>query len=175
MTTELHITGHPKSVIGTPAYTGPYSRLRGDHPLWVEQGRRAWEMTIVGPYSVREAAAALGMSTTTTWRRAWWFHDWLVLPRLYGLEPGPVPHQRGTRAVPNGRPISLPMDAHSVFRQLLDAGVTVETIAASWRTIPVCIRNLAIGRMVRERLDEGGRAWLDEESNRRRDHLLTKW
>lgn len=143
---QLVIAGHPYMRIGTPASTGPYARLRGNHVQWLEQGAAAWDLVIGRRVPVRTAARILGMSATTTWRRACWFEDWIALPRFYGFTPGPVPHQRGTRAVPNGRPISLPMDAEYVLQQILDAGFTLQDVVASRRAVPVCVRDLAAAR-----------------------------
>lgn len=141
---EVTLTGKPYSRFGTPAHTGPYSRLRGNYAQWIGPARQAWEMIVVGPYTVREAATALGMSPTTTWRRAWWYHDWIALNVWEGLTPGPVPHQRGTRAVPRGRPYSLPRDAPDALRNLRSAGCSWNDIIGSTRTIPKCIRDLAV-------------------------------
>jgi hypothetical protein len=139
---EVTLTGHPYMRIGTPAHTGPYSRLRGNYAMWLEQGAAAWPLIVGGQGSVRQAAKLLGVSPTTAWRRAWWFHDWLVLPRWYGLEPGPVPHQRGTRAVPRGRPIAV-YDTAEVVRDIRAAGYTFGDIIDSHRAVPKHIRDYA--------------------------------
>jgi hypothetical protein len=171
---EIGLSGHPRSVIGTPAWRGPYSRLRCNEAARIEQAAAAWELVEVEGLSVRAAADALGLSVTTTWRRARWYADWTLGPMVYGLPWGPKPHQRGTRAVPRGRPVILPLDAPEVFRDLLASGASAETIAASWRTVPVCIRDIAISHMIREGLDEDGRAWFDEEAQKHRERPLTK-
>jgi hypothetical protein len=167
-TGEIRLSGRPKSVIGTPAFRGPYSRLRCNEAVRIEQAAAAWELIEAEGMSVRAAADALGLSVTTTWRRARWYGDW-TLNLFYGLPLGPKPHQRGTRAVPRGRPVILPLDAHSIFRELLDAGVSAETIAASWRTVPACVRDIATAHMIRENLDEDGRAWFDEQAEKYRE------
>jgi hypothetical protein len=132
----------PKSVIGTPQSSGPYARLRVNCVTrWVE-AERAWFLIHAHGRSVREAAQILGLSMTTTWRRAWWYND-ATIGRFYGYPDGPAPHQRGTRAVPRGRPTILPMDADSVLRQLLAAGYSPRDIVASARTVPACVRDLA--------------------------------
>lgn len=143
---EVRLAGHPYMRIGTPAHTGPYSRLRGNYLVWLEQGAAAWPLIVGGRGSVRQAAQLLGLSPTTAWRRAWWFHDWIVLPGYYGLERGPVPHQRGTRAVPNGRPV-LAHDAREIFRELLDSGYCLADIIGSRRVVPKNIRDLAVEQL----------------------------
>lgn len=152
---EIWITGHPKSVIGTTAFRGPYSRTRVNEAVRIPQAAKAWELIEGRGMTVRQAAQVLGMSVTTTWRRARWFGDW-TLNSFYGLPLGPKPHQRGTRACPSGRPIVLPVDAHDVFRQLVGAGISVESIAASWRAVPACIRDIAVAHMIREQLGDDG-------------------
>lgn len=139
---EVRLTGHPYMRIGTPAHTGPYSRLRGNYSLWVQQGAAAWPLIVGGRGSVRQAAKMLGLSPTTAWRRAWWYHDWIVLPGFYGLERGPVPHQRGTRAVPRGRP-TLVHDARDLLRDLQASGYCLADIIGSHRTVPSYVRDLA--------------------------------
>lgn len=132
----------PRSSIGTIASAGPYSRLRLDIVRRYEESFDAWSLIFGGGMSVRKAAAALGMSPTTAWRRAHWFND-QDLNRMYGFPDGPIPQQRGTRAVPRGRPIVLPFDAADVIRELLRQGHSLEDIAASKRTVPACVRDLA--------------------------------
>lgn len=133
----------PKSSIGTPASTGPYNRLRLDPIKRHAEARAAYELIELGGVSVRQAAETLGMSPTTAWRRARWYWDFAIGPVVYGLPEGPPPQQRGTRAVPRGRPVILPMDARWVIDQLLAAGHTLADIAASKRTVPLCVRELA--------------------------------
>jgi hypothetical protein len=144
---EVTLAGHPYMRIGTPAHTGPYSRLRGNYALWLEQGATAWPLIVMHQGSVRQAARLLGISPTTAWRRAWWYHDWIVLNHWAGLEPGPVPRQRGTRTVPNGRPTCLPRDAADVLRDIRAAGYTFGDVIGSHRTVPKCIRDLAAERL----------------------------
>ena len=134
---------HPYMRLGTPAHTGQYSRLRGNYLLWLEQGRIAWPLIVLRQGSVRTAAAILGVSPTTAWRRAWWYHDWIIINRWAGLQPGPVPHQRGTRAVPNGRPYSLPRDAPELLLNIRGRGYSLADIVGSPRTVPRCVRDLA--------------------------------
>lgn len=148
----VQIRDRPRSRIGTPAHTGPYARLRSNDARRIPQAAAAWDLIERRGLTVRAAAAILGLSTTTTWRRARWYADWTLGPAMYGLPYGPPPHQRGTRAVPRGRPIILPLDAPDVYRQLRAAGLTPETIAADRRTVPECVRDLAHWEMMRERL-----------------------
>lgn len=81
---------------------GPTPYLRLNLVTKVEQGRAVAARVDAGQ-SIRAAAAQLGMSLTTAWRRYWWFKDW-TLPTHYGRPHGPIPPQRGTAACPNGRP-----------------------------------------------------------------------
>lgn len=81
---------------------GPYLRLRLDAGVKLTQGYAVVRLVTAG-HSIRSAAAALGMSPSTAWRRYWFAMDW-TLPAYYGREWGPVPPQRGTRACPRGRP-----------------------------------------------------------------------
>lgn len=166
---EVRLDG-PYQRIGTPAHTGPYSRLRGNHVQWLGPARQAWEMIVMGNVGVRAAAARLGMSPTTAWRRAWWYEDWIAQPQYYGLEHGPAPHQRGTRAVPNGRPLCLPRDAEHVLRDLRGAGYSLADIIGSRRAVPKCIRDLAAAELAKladiaerfRQLDAGRRRKLGE-------------
>jgi hypothetical protein len=133
---------NPRSVIGTPQWTGPYSKLRVNPVTRYLEAERAWFLIHRGGLSVRQTAQALGLSATTAWRRACWYND-ATSNRFHGFPDGPPPHQRGTRAVPRGRPIVLPMDAQSVLRDLLAAGYRPQDIVASPRTVPACVRRLA--------------------------------
>lgn len=145
----------PKSVLGTPQCTGPYARLRVNEYTRQQQAYRAWRMTELDGMSIRQAAEALGLSVTTTWRRAKWWADYTLGP-MYGLPFGPVPHQRSTRACRRGRPIVLPLDAPAILEQLLAGGLALEEIADAARVLPSCIRQLAVNRMVRERIAAAG-------------------
>jgi hypothetical protein len=53
---------------------------------------------------IRQVAAALGMSTTTAWRRFWWYQDAVMYTRLRGLPRSHVPPQRATSACTAGEP-----------------------------------------------------------------------
>lgn len=92
---------------------GPVPHLRRQVPdsIKIDQGRRMYELVLGRGLSVRAAAASLGLSPTTGWRRFWLFSDWLMLPRTYGRPVGPYPGQRGTRACPSGRPFLPTLDA----------------------------------------------------------------
>jgi hypothetical protein len=67
-----------------------------------------WDIVAAGG-SISSAARALGVSTTTAWRRYWFLADW-TLPHYYGRPSGPIPPQRGTRACPHGRPYLPTLD-----------------------------------------------------------------
>jgi hypothetical protein len=67
-----------------------------------------WLATATGQ-SIRKAAAELGMSPSTAWRR-WWFYIDFTLPERYGVKRGRIPPQRGTRACPRGRPYQDVLD-----------------------------------------------------------------
>ena len=138
----------PKSVIGTPASSGPYARLRVNDVIRFREAERAWFLVHGAGMSIRTAASALGLSVTTTWRRERWFND-VTLNAHYGFPAGPPPQQRGTRAVPRGRPIVLPMDSADVIRDLRASGYSLADIAISAHTIPACVRRLA-ARMARQ-------------------------
>lgn len=161
---EVRLLDHPRSIIGTTQCTGPYSRVRIDEWRRQTEAADAWRLIFARHMTVRQAADALGLSPTTAWRRAWWWHDY-TLHSIYGLPPGPPPQQRGTRAVPRGRPV-LPHDTDAVIRQLLAAGYTLADIAASWRTVAGFIRAEAYRRLIYERADDDTRAWLDAERDR---------
>lgn len=91
-----------------PRRGGPVPYLRLDLGVKVTEGLAVAEKVAEGA-SIRQAAADLGMSPTTAWRRLWWFRDW-ALPGYYGRPRGPIPPQRGTRACPNGRPYLPTLD-----------------------------------------------------------------
>lgn len=98
-----------------PRRGGPYPRLRLDLAVKVEQGHAVVRLILAG-HSIRQAAAALGLSVTTAWRRYWFVMDW-TLPQHYGRPPGPIPPQRGTRACPRGRPFLPTLDASERARR----------------------------------------------------------
>jgi hypothetical protein len=72
------------------------------------EGLAVWEAVATGS-SIRSAAAQLGMSYTTAWRRYWWVVDF-ELPTRWGVKRGPLPPQRGTKACPRGRPWQPTLD-----------------------------------------------------------------
>ncbi|MFF7260659.1 hypothetical protein ACFZCL_10295 [Streptomyces sp. NPDC008159] len=82
---------------------GPYPRLRADFTIKTTQGLAVMRLVLGEGRTFRQAAAALGMSSTTAWRRYWFVID-LSTPERHGCKPGPMPPQRGTRACPRGRP-----------------------------------------------------------------------
>lgn len=97
MTPETLKVKHPSRRRGGPT---PYVRLPFETKL--AQGLDVWARVAAGA-SIRKAAADLGMSPTTAWRRVWFARDW-ALPTHYGRPAGPIPPQRGTAACPNGWP-----------------------------------------------------------------------
>lgn len=87
----------------SPRRAGPTPYCRLDLTTKVDQGMAVVELVLGRGYSFRQAAAELGMSVTTTWRRGRWVQDWL-LPERYGVRASRLPPQRGTGACPRGRP-----------------------------------------------------------------------
>ncbi len=153
----LTLGGRPYARLGTLAQGGPYPRLRLDYFRRMTEGRAAWDLIIGGGVSVRSAARTLGLSPTTAWRRAWWWHDAVILPAWngYSARRTPIPPQRGTRACPNGRPY-LPYDAADIVRDLvLDQDIDPAVIAAS-PAMPAYVRRVARrveAAMMRDLLD----------------------
>lgn len=82
---------------------GPYPRLRLDLVIKATQGQEVVQLVLGEGRTFRQAGAALGISTTTAWRRYWFALDW-TLPGYYGVKARRLPPQRGTRACPRGRP-----------------------------------------------------------------------
>jgi hypothetical protein len=92
-----------------PRRGGPYPRLRLDIAVKWSQGSDVVQLVSGRGISFRQAARQLGLSTTTAWRRYWWWMD-STLPERWGAKPGPIPPQRGTRACPRGRPYLPTLD-----------------------------------------------------------------
>lgn len=88
---------------------GPYPYLRAPLVTKVTEGALIHELVIGEGVSVREASRRLGLSSTTGWRRFWFYLDW-SLPAAYGRPLGPVPPQRATRECPRGRPYLPTLD-----------------------------------------------------------------
>ncbi|NUR03631.1 MAG: hypothetical protein HOY79_46115 [Streptomyces sp.] len=86
-----------------PKRGGPYPYLRLDIAVKWRQGGDVVQLVAINGLSFRQAAASLGLSPTTAWRRYWWWMD-STLPAHWGYPDGPIPPQRGTRACPRGRP-----------------------------------------------------------------------
>lgn len=82
---------------------GPYPRLRTDLTVKTTEGLAVMQLVLGEGRTFRQAAAVLGMSLTTAWRRYWFVID-LGTPERHGCRPGPLPPQRGSRACPRGRP-----------------------------------------------------------------------
>ena len=91
------------SGVRVPRRAGPYPRLRLDLTVKVDEGLAVFELVVGRGFSFRQAAAELGMSVTTAWRRCRWLQDWL-LPDQYGVRVRRLPTMRGSRACPRGRP-----------------------------------------------------------------------
>lgn len=88
---------------------GPHPHRRIPADIKARQGLAVYELVWGKGLSYRKAAAHLGMSPTTAWRRSHWFADWM-LPARYGRPDGPLPPQRGTAACPRGRPYMPTLD-----------------------------------------------------------------
>lgn len=88
---------------------GPYPHLRISVTVKMDEGLAVAELVLGRGMSFRQAAAQLGMSTTTAWRRCRWLQDWM-LPGLWGVEARCLPPMRSTRACPRGRPFIPELD-----------------------------------------------------------------
>lgn len=99
----------PSPLVWSARRGGPYPRLRLDVGTKATEGLAVVELVLGRGLTFRQAAAQLGMSTATAWRRYWWFMDWL-LPERWGVRSRRIPPQRGTRACPRGRPWIAELD-----------------------------------------------------------------
>lgn len=99
----------PSPLVWSARRGGPYPRLRLDMGTKATEGLAVVELVLGRGLTFRQAAAQLGMSTATAWRRYWWFMDWL-LPERWGVRSRRIPPQRGTRACPRGRPWIAELD-----------------------------------------------------------------
>lgn len=110
---------------------GPVPHLLRQVPAIVKavEGERMFELVVGQGATIRAAAAAVGLSATTGWRRYWWYRDW-TLPGHHGLPAGPLPPMRGTRACPRGRPFLPTLDR-------LDGSAHRPPPVRRWRGIPV--------------------------------------
>ncbi|WP_158697756.1 hypothetical protein [Streptomyces prunicolor] len=113
---ERQAAGRPlaKSVSSSPLgwsarRGGPYPHLRLDLGIKATEGLAVAELVLGRHWTFRRAAASLGMSPTTAWRRYWWLMDWM-LPQQYGLQARRLPPMRGTRACARGRPYIHELD-----------------------------------------------------------------
>ncbi len=100
--------GTPKTKRTGPRRGGPYPRLRVPADRLHAESLAVWE-AVATAGSIRGAAALLGMSATTAWRRYWWLVDF-ELPERRGVKRGQLPPMRGTRACPRGRPYQQVID-----------------------------------------------------------------
>jgi hypothetical protein len=97
---------------------GPYPHLRLDSAVKADQGFAVLQLVLGQGKTFSQAGTALGLSTTTAWRRYHWFLDW-TLPERWGREASRLPPQRGTRACPRGRPFIAELDGPGgVFYEL---------------------------------------------------------
>ncbi|MFF7192650.1 LysR family transcriptional regulator [Streptomyces sp. NPDC008079] len=87
---------------------GPTPYVRVPFHIKATEGMAVLQCVAAGQ-SFRQAAAHLGMSATTAWRRYWWLNDY-DLPARWGAKDGPLPPQRGTKACPRGRPYLPTLD-----------------------------------------------------------------
>jgi hypothetical protein len=94
---------------------GPTPYLRLDLAVKANEGLAVARLVADGA-SIRQAAAKLGISRMTAWRRYWFLHDW-TLPEYFGRPTGPIPPQRSTRACPRGRPFLPTLDARGDLRK----------------------------------------------------------
>lgn len=107
---------------------GPIPHLRRQTPDHVKlsQGDAVIRAMLRG-LSLRAAAGALGLSTTTAWRRYWLVMDW-TLPAREGRPRGPIPPQRGTRACPSGRPWLPTLDTPPLRKPVVDRAGGLDVI-----------------------------------------------
>lgn len=99
----------PSSYGWRPRRGGPYPRLRLDLGIKVTEGLAVVELVLGEGRTFRQAAAMLGMSPTTAWRRYHWLLDWSLAER-WGVRSRRLPPMRGTRACPRGRPWIAELD-----------------------------------------------------------------
>lgn len=85
---------------------GPAPYLRRQCPPHVKaaDGQAMHRLVYAEGHSIRSAAAVLGLTPTTAWRRFHWWSDWILPEWVYGQPRGPYPPQRSSRACPRGRP-----------------------------------------------------------------------
>lgn len=93
----------------SPRRAGPTPYCRTPLAIKVDEGLAVYTAVLGSGLSFRQAAAQLGLSPTTAWRRYHFLADWL-LPSVYGVRSTRVPPQRGTAACPRGRPWIAELD-----------------------------------------------------------------
>lgn len=86
---------------------GPYLARRLPLEQKLDEGRQVWLRHVIAGEPIRQVAAELGLSTSTAWRRSWFYTDVMVWPTARELPRSHVPPQRGTRACPRGEPPTL--------------------------------------------------------------------
>lgn len=101
---------------------GPGPHARRDAWIKADEGRRAWTLHWGQRLTFAQIGAQLGTSTTTAWRRFWFWTDYVDHPeRRNGRPLDHVPPQRGTRECPRGGPPVLVRDGGHRIRHPLPA------------------------------------------------------
>ncbi|HET9254890.1 MAG TPA: AsnC family protein [Pseudonocardiaceae bacterium] len=100
---------------------GPSLRARLPVEVKIWQGTEVYVLRYGHRLSFRAIGRQLGISTTTAWRRCWFYQDFVMYPQLRGLPRDHVPPQRGTRECPRGEPPTLVRPAHGYVRHPLPA------------------------------------------------------
>lgn len=84
---------------------GPSLRARLPAEVKIWQGAEVYVLHYGHRLGFRAIGRQLGISTTTAWRRFWFYQDYVMYPRLRpDLPRYHVPPQRGTRECPSGEP-----------------------------------------------------------------------
>ena len=83
---------------------GPSPRARLPVEVKIDQGQQVYALHYRHKLSFRDIGRRLGISTSTAWRRFWFFQDYVMYPWLRNLPRSHVPPQRGTRECPSGEP-----------------------------------------------------------------------
>lgn len=83
---------------------GPSPQARLPVEVKVSQGREVYLLHYGQHLGFRSIGEQLGISTSTAWRRFWFYQDYVIYPRVRNLPRDHVPPQRGTRECPSGEP-----------------------------------------------------------------------
>ena len=97
---------------------GPYLSNRVPSEVKATEGLEVYRRH-VGGTPIRQVAREVGLSTTTAWRRFWWYRDMIIYPSFRNLPRDHVAPQRGTRACPSGEPPILDRPARVRIRHPL--------------------------------------------------------